>query len=214
MQYDTYHETILGLRPSKHLKREFREELPTNQYFTCKNFLHEKMDEKTGHEFTSEDFVSFGIVVHAQSNIESPWKEYYCARISDNIRINIKTVLLSNFAQYLKGFLIEDTQLLLQTDKALESISKKVEALSEGLFSKIRSIPPSRTPGFVIDGWIVVPKYDRDLEYKIYKELGNVIRNNPNLLFNIHVIAKKGRELSEILPKGYRRYSSWLGYIC
>lgn len=201
-----------GSNLSTYLLSESRDQSPEEHHFTYKNFLYDKMNDE---EQKATDAIAFDIVLFSRSSLETPWKEYCCETSSlDNIRISIKSSFFPNVTNYIRGLQIEDTQLLSRTDKALESISKRVRTLSEGFFFNIRSIPPSRTPGFAIDGWIIIPEYDRNLEHKIYRELGDIIRKNPNMLFNIRILARKGRELNDVIPKGYRKYNPWLEYIC
>jgi hypothetical protein len=119
----------------------------------------------------------------------------------------------SNAEHYSGEFVLKDPKLFLQTDKALGILSANIKNIAEGVFFNIRSAP-SRAPGFVVDGWIVIREYDRELEYAIYKELGNVLRSNRSLLFNIHVVATKGRQLSSVVPNNFRRYIPWSDYIC
>lgn len=217
MRYDLYSKTVQEFKPVRaHLKREPRAQSPFEHCSTWNNyFSFDKIDDEAERKSASGDVISLDAFLCHKGNLETPWKAFVCETESlDNMKINIESIFFSNVTRYVKVILIEDTRLLLQTDKALESISKALQALSEGFFYNIRSIPPSRAPGFVIDGWVVIPEYDRDLQYKIYKELGDTIRNNPTLLFNIHILARKGRDLSKVLPPGYKKYSSWLDYIC
>lgn len=196
-------------------KGETSERSPAEHRFTCGIFLYDKIGEERKQKITSSDVIELGTILRSESNQKAPWQKPSCeVMFIDKIDITMVSGLFSNLGRYIKGFPIKDTQILSQTDRALGSLYERIKALNEGIFCNIRAIPPSRPPGFVIDGWIVIPEYERDLESKIYKELGNLIRNNPNLLFNIHIIARKGRELSKILPEDFRRYRSWSGYIC
>jgi hypothetical protein len=196
-------------------KGEIRERPPAEYHFTSNIFSYDKIGEERKQKFTSSNVIELGTVIDVESNQSTAWQKTSSnVMFADKIDLTLVSRLFSNVDRYIRGFPIEDTQILSQTDRALGFLYERIKALSDGFFCNIRSIPPSRSPGFVIDGWIVIPKYERNLEYKIYKELGNIIHNNPNLLFNIHIIARKGRELSKILPEDFKRYNPWPGYIC
>lgn len=143
------------------------------------------------------------------------WQENLGQRSSPlGDRVSLRLNLVSNLGDCIKGVTTDSPERILHIDKALNSLERSIRDMSEGLYCKIRPIPPVRQPGYVIDGWIVIDNYDRELEHKIYKELGEIIRNNTNLLFNIRIIARKGRTVDSLLPKQYRKYSSWFVYIC
>lgn len=215
MPNDLYIETVQKPTSERFLRKENREQSPTEHHPISGIFVYDTTAKERGHKLIPSDLSGFFIVSHFETNLRPPWDMHTSENMFfDNINIEIKPLPLFNVDNYTRGFPIEDVRLLSQTDKALEFLCRRTEAMTEGLFYNISSIPPSRAPGFVIDGWLVIPEYDRELEYKIYKELANTIRNNPNLLFNIHVIARKGRDVDKILPKNCKKYSAWSDYVC
>lgn len=179
-------------------------------------FLYDSTQDNGKPQQTSSAFAVFYGISGTESSLETPWQEHFSSplhfetnylKLEESFTSNIRTL---NF----EGRIIDNVEILLQIDKALASLYRRTKVLAEDLFYDIRSVPPSRSPGFVIDGWIVIPKYDRSLERSIYKELGDVIRSNPNLLFNIHLVARKGKDFSEALPENYQKYNPWLEYVC
>jgi hypothetical protein len=109
---------------------------------------------------------------------------------------------------------IENMDLLLQTERVLEVLNKGIREMVEGIFYDVRLLSPDRATDYVVGGWIVIPKYDRNLEHEIYRKLGDVIRSNPRLLLDFHVIASKGRELNKFISGRYKRYNPWSDYVC
>lgn len=131
-----------------------------------------------------------------------------------NIIRNIKQEFSFNKGRQIISPTIENIDLLLRTERALEVLNKGIKELAEGIFYDVRLLSPNRATDYVIDGWIVIPKYDRNLEYEIYRKLGDVIRSTPSLFLDFHVIASKGRELHKLISGRYKRYNPWSDYVC
>jgi len=166
-------------------------------------------------KLTSGNIVDLDKKTFLESNSKTLWEvDLIQNQLGEGANMLIKLDFSSGKGYIFKGFSIEDKGLLPQIERALGFLHNKTQLLSEGLFYYIRPVAQNRPPGFVIDGWIVIQEYNRKLEIKIYQKLCNVIRNNPNLLFNIRIIARKGKRTDELIPKNYKCYAPWLDYVC
>lgn len=217
MQYNQSSESIYESKSTILLKGQLLEQSSTHGYVKRDMVFHGQADENGRRKATASKMIKLDTISILKSNLETPPQRLFTETLSfDNVNLNIRSRVLfsSSLGLHIKGFTIEDPEALSQTDKALKTLHERTRELIEGVFYNIRTIPLTRAPGFVIDGWIVIPEYDGKLERKIYEELGEVIRTNPNLLFSIHIVARKGRNLSEIMPRNYKRYTQWPEYIC
>lgn len=214
MSCHEYSERMQGRFPEVS-RQESQNQSSMKEMFTHYKIRYESTLETQRPKLTSNLLVYFDSTRFSMSNLGILWKSHFIGTHQyDNVSNNLKQELVSNIGHYATGFAIEDVKFLAQTDKALDFLNRRIETLTEGIFYNLRSIPPNRAPGYVIDGWIIIPEYDKDTEYKIYKELGSVIRDNTNLLFSIHIIARKGRDLGKIIPRDYKRYNPWSDYVC
>lgn len=89
-------------------------------------------------------------------------------------------------------------------EKPLKTLYKSISTEMDGLFYHIEKVP-ERKPGFILHLLIIVPNKNYEDERKIYKEIGSLMRNFSNYLFDFSVVRRDGRQLSEI-SKGYEGY--------
>ena len=99
-----------------------------------------------------------------------------------------------------------DSTCLVISKKIVKSFSRDVEKLDivEDVFYNIEETP-ERPPGFIIEMLVVIPDSNRDMEYKIYASLGKLMRNNPEMLIDMHIIKRRGRKIKEVIPPEYQR---------
>jgi len=139
------------------------------------------------------------------------WKSSVWGRVMKEL--DTRRVLSINYdsiGDYQAPFPVIDQKFLPKIDDALGFLNMKMAGFIEGIFFNFTGTL-RRPPGFVVDVRIIIPEYDRKLEHKIYHALADIIRKNPELLFDAHVIASKGRRIQDFLPYGYHRYITWSG---
>lgn len=129
-------------------------------------------------------------------------KAFYVSKVSP--------ITLVSMGSYQMPFPTINEKFLPKIDDALRFLNMKIESSVEGIFFKFKG-SPERPPGFVVDMRIVIPEYNREVEREIYHVLADMIRKNPRLLFDAHVIASKERKLQDFLPHDYNRYIAWSG---
>ena len=100
---------------------------------------------------------------------------------------------------------IIDEMRLLKTEDALSFLHTRIGKSVEGLFFEFEGTH-GRPPGFVVNLRIIVSEYNRELEHEIYRALAEMIRNNPELLFDAHIIASKKKDVGQFLPNSYNKY--------
>jgi len=129
-------------------------------------------------------------------------KVFYVSKVSP--------ITLVSMGNYQMPFPSINEKFLPKIDDALRFLHMKIESSVEGVFFKFKGAP-RRPPGFVVDMRIVISEYNREVERQIYHFLADMIRKNPRLLFDAHVIASKERKLQDFLPHDYNRYIAWSG---
>jgi len=122
----------------------------------------------------------------------------------------VSPITLVSIGSYQMTSLTIEEKVLLKVDDALRFLNMKIESSVEGIFFNFKGTP-GRPPEFVVDMRIVISEYGREVEREIYHALADMIRKNPELLFDAHVIASKKRKLQDFLPHDYNRYIAWSG---
>lgn len=99
-----------------------------------------------------------------------------------------------------------DLTCLVTSKKIVKSLSRDVEKLGivEDIFYNIEEVP-DRPPDFIIEILVVIPDTDKDMEYKIYASLGKLMRSNPEMLIDLHIIKRRGRKIKEVIPPEYQK---------
>lgn len=106
---------------------------------------------------------------------------------------------------------ILDTRQLLRIEEVLSSFHNHIGNVEvvERLLYKLRTV--DRPPGYVVDLCIITRRSSRDSEYLIYDALGTLMRQNKGMLFDFHIIRRRGRAFNQVIPQGYTecRPSMW-----
>lgn len=97
---------------------------------------------------------------------------------------------------------------LAKTEEALRSFKGKIEKIREakGIYLKLREAYDRTPAGYITEIRIVIPDSNRNVEYQIYESFGELLREPNALLFDLHIIRLRGRELEEAVPEGFWRY--------
>lgn len=101
---------------------------------------------------------------------------------------------------------ILDSAFLSISKELVTSLFRDVKKLNavEDVFYNLEEVP-DRPPGFIIEIITVIPESNREIEYKIYDALGKLMRDNPKMLIDLHVVKRRGREIKEVIPPEYLR---------
>ena len=116
--------------------------------------------------------------------------------------------VLTDRARSLSSVFAERLSWLKKTEKALRSFKEDTDKIKgvEGLFISMREAH-NRTPsGYITDIRVTIPDSNRELEYRIYGAFRELLKTSHPLLFDLHLVKLRGRELEEVLPKGFWRY--------
>jgi len=89
-------------------------------------------------------------------------------------------------------------------EKPLITLYKSISEQIDGLFYHVEKVP-HRGLGYIIHLLIVVPKKNYEVEGRIYKEIGSLMREYPDYLFDFSLVRKDGRDIREI-SEGYKGY--------
>lgn len=127
--------------------------------------------------------------------------------VSSHIPIEYEIHRLSptnGFLQILHPIL--DTRQLLRIEEVLSSFHSEIgnAEVFERLLYNFREV--DRSPGYVVDLCIITRRSSRDSEYLIYDALGTLMRENKNMLFDFHIIRRRGRAFNQITPEGYTKH--------
>lgn len=97
---------------------------------------------------------------------------------------------------------------LLKTEKALRGFKQKIDRIEEidGVFLKLREAFGRTPAGFITEIRIVIPESNRQTEYQIYDTFRELLEITGSLLFDLHIIKRRGRILEEAVPEGFWRY--------
>ena len=97
---------------------------------------------------------------------------------------------------------------LVKTEKALRSFKERIDSIDgiEGLYLKLREAHERAPSGYIADIRVVILDSNRKLEYQIYDAFGELLRTSRPLLFDLHVVKLRGRQLMEAIPTGFWRY--------
>ena len=145
--------------------------------------------------------------------LSEPFQKFSRNLVASNIQLIKKGIdhpflVFTNRAKLLRSILTERLSWCVKTEEALRSFKERIDKIEEtkGVFYKLREAR-NRTPsGYITDILVVIPESNRKLEYQIYNAFGQLLRTSRPLLFDLHLIKLKGRELEEVTPKGFWRY--------
>lgn len=117
-------------------------------------------------------------------------------------------IVFKDKAQIFASVLSQRLQWLVRTESALQSFRKRIDKLREvrGIFYSLRETPTRTPSGYITDILVVLPESNREVEYKIYDAFGELLRKFNFLLFDLHILKLRKRELYKIIPEGFRRY--------
>ncbi|MGD0496150.1 MAG: hypothetical protein ABSB28_08935 [Candidatus Bathyarchaeia archaeon] len=97
-----------------------------------------------------------------------------------------------------------DTSCLVSARRAVESFSADLQTNIENVFYNIEN-DPDHDPGFIIEILVVIPESNRDVEHEVYVSLGKLMRNNSELLFDLHIVKRRGRLTRQVVPPEFRK---------
>lgn len=113
---------------------------------------------------------------------------------------------LSTAGETVKAPFMLDLECLSISKKVVSSLFGRIKRLSavESVFYSLEETP-DRPPGFILEIIVVIPESNRETEYKIYNALGELMRNNPKMLMDLHIVKRREREVEEVIPPEYIR---------
>lgn len=123
--------------------------------------------------------------------------------------INNPFTLLNETAQFWNKIYSEKKPWLVKTDCVLREFNKKIALIEgiDGTFLQLREAYARSPAGYITEIRVIIPDSNRELEYKIYDAFRELLRTSDYLLFNLHIIKRRGRQIEEVLPEGFWRYS-------
>lgn len=97
---------------------------------------------------------------------------------------------------------------LVKTEKALRSFRESVDKIGgiEGLYIIIREVVNRSPSGYITEIRVIILDSNRELEYRIYGAFAELLGASIPLLFDLHIIKRRGRRLEDVIPKGFWRY--------
>jgi len=117
-------------------------------------------------------------------------------------------IVFTDKARLLSRVFSERLSWLRKSDKALRSFKKRTDKIEQirGLYINIREAHDRRPSGYVTEIRVVIPDSNRGLEYRIYDTFRELLKASRPLLFDLHIIKLRDRELEEAIPEGFWRY--------
>ena len=109
------------------------------------------------------------------------------------------TALFSTFEFKDVEVFMFDTSCLVSARRTVESFSADLQTGVENVFYNIED-DPNHDPGFIIDILVVIPESSRDVEHGVYASLGKLMRNNSELLIDLHIVKRRGRQTRQVVP--------------
>jgi len=97
-----------------------------------------------------------------------------------------------------------DLSCLISARKTVESFSADLQTGVEDVFYNIED-DPDHDPGFMISILVVIPESNRDVEHGVYASLGKLMRNNSELLFDLHIVKRRGRQTRQVVPPEFQK---------
>lgn len=85
----------------------------------------------------------------------------------------------------------------------VRSFSADLQDIAEAILYNIED-DPDRPNGFIIEILAVIPESNRESEYRIYGSLGKLMRNNPKVLIDLHIVKRRGRQIKQLIPPEYQ----------
>lgn len=122
------------------------------------------------------------------------------------LKLNIYIVpyVQAKFDIFKKTTIKKSDTITVSIERPLITLYKSISQQIDGLFYHVKKVP-DREPGYIIQLLIVVPKKNYEVEGRIYKEIGSLMREYPDNLFDFSIVRREDRGIREI-SEGYKGY--------